>query len=1134
MSKSGKLQQQRHSLYNDQGECLAENTTAVGEQIQRITGMDFGRFKQAMMLAQGQFASFLQANGSERAPLLEQITGTEIYTDISKRVFFRSKQEAQKLAEIDEKLAEKTLLPQEEEENLSLRLEALKKEGEALCHKENELRAYMERHKQAQDLAREEETLLKDNERFLEEQNAFAPKKARLEKARRARTLEGELKTASALRDEQAKDAAERLKYLSECPKLYESRMEAEHALAAAKQNLEAQRKATDELLKKCDRTRAIDEEIAAKQRDIDALCLEAENKKTTLSHKARERDEQQRICEKEEHTIQRLEQERESRTADAALLEVLGALRERLALLKEREAEYAQTLNALEEKKNAQLSLFAEIADKKRTALLLDEKIAQKEHTLRAIAEAKKELLGGKDMAFHRAWKEELFSKLTHINTAKEYARRILALREKEKALFTEEGELSLALEGERQKHSLGRATLAAMREAISLRAAIKNYEEERKKLQEGKQCPLCGSLHHPFAQGLPPAKQGDEEKAAHLEKSLEELNAAIAAHARDMEHIKNDRRETAEELHALSSGMKKELEAIFPLHGAFGTAEAEEALQKNIAGALSIAENASALPLLLETMHKGAEGTWNNVSDMLNNVQKKEDEERKTREEKDAQEKSREEIRCAYGEREKELLRIETEANTLEGSKVRLEQSCLEGREALCRDMRTLGADTLGTEEIESALRSLEERRDAYIALGKDLEEARKRRDNAASALAVLKEALAVLASAYDESKKTLEKGQNDCRGLSEKRREILGERDPAQEEKGAMLLLQGMEEEEKRLQKEAESAKNAHAQAESKLAMLEDLIASREKTLLPLEEKLAHSINSTGFAGEDDLRAAMMPSQDLRLLEEKEKALNAKEVELLTRSNNILSRKEKTALPPLSAEDCAAQLKETRKKTEEGLANLGRIREQLRANDEQKHDVQNLTERRKAQADLCSRWKELDSLIGSGDGKKFRNYAQELTFRALLELANRQLAQMTDRYALTHSENEKEALTLKVIDRYQADAVRSARSLSGGESFMVSLALALALAQMAGRNVRVDSVFLDEGFGTLDDDALTTALDMLSSLHEHGKVIGIISHVQAVRDRIPVKIAVEPMGSGKSRLSGPGVSQKEDARP
>jgi len=101
-----------------------------------------------------------------------------------------------------------------------------------------------------------------------------------------------------------------------------------------------------------------------------------------------------------------------------------------------------------------------------------------------------------------------------------------------------------------------------------------------------------------------------------------------------------------------------------------------------------------------------------------------------------------------------------------------------------------------------------------------------------------------------------------------------------------------------------------------------------------------------------------------------------------------------------------------------------------------------------------------------------------------------------------------------------------VRTSRNLSGGESFLVSISLALGLARMASRNVRVDSVFLDEGFGTLDEDALNMALDMLSGLRQQGKTIGIISHVQAIRERIGTQIHVEPSGNGRSRLSGPGV--------
>jgi exonuclease SbcC len=128
------------------------------------------------------------------------------------------------------------------------------------------------------------------------------------------------------------------------------------------------------------------------------------------------------------------------------------------------------------------------------------------------------------------------------------------------------------------------------------------------------------------------------------------------------------------------------------------------------------------------------------------------------------------------------------------------------------------------------------------------------------------------------------------------------------------------------------------------------------------------------------------------------------------------------------------------------------------------------------------------------------------------------------MSDRYLLIR--DEKLPLELNVIDNYQAGEIRSTKNLSGGESFIVSLALALGLSHMASRKVRVDSLFLDEGFGTLDEEALETALETLAGLHQCGKLIGIISHVPALKERIRTQLAINPVSGGKSVITGPGV--------
>jgi exonuclease SbcC len=121
------------------------------------------------------------------------------------------------------------------------------------------------------------------------------------------------------------------------------------------------------------------------------------------------------------------------------------------------------------------------------------------------------------------------------------------------------------------------------------------------------------------------------------------------------------------------------------------------------------------------------------------------------------------------------------------------------------------------------------------------------------------------------------------------------------------------------------------------------------------------------------------------------------------------------------------------------------------------------------------------------------------------------------------------ESKELLPSVIDRDQGDAERPVSNLSGGETFMVSLSLALGLAEMASGKLHVDSLFLDEGFGTLDSDTLDTAVGTLEGLHQsHGKMIGVISHVEQMKSRIPTRIEVRKQGSGRSGLSGPGCSK------
>lgn len=186
----------------------------------------------------------------------------------------------------------------------------------------------------------------------------------------------------------------------------------------------------------------------------------------------------------------------------------------------------------------------------------------------------------------------------------------------------------------------------------------------------------------------------------------------------------------------------------------------------------------------------------------------------------------------------------------------------------------------------------------------------------------------------------------------------------------------------------------------------------------------------------------------------------------------------------------------------------------------------ELQELEGQQKAQRAVYESWAGLNALIGQKDGGKFRVFAQRITLGMMVSLANKQLERMSGRYRLIPTDGD-DGLGLSVRDNEQAGEIRPTDNLSGGERFIVSLALALGLSQISGSKARVDSLFLDEGFGSLDEDSLNTALEALGEVRREGRMIGVISHVAALRERIAAQIRVIPKNEGVSILDGPGCS-------
>lgn len=237
---------------------------------------------------------------------------------------------------------------------------------------------------------------------------------------------------------------------------------------------------------------------------------------------------------------------------------------------------------------------------------------------------------------------------------------------------------------------------------------------------------------------------------------------------------------------------------------------------------------------------------------------------------------------------------------------------------------------------------------------------------------------------------------------------------------------------------------------------------------------------------------------------------------EGQLLELDQNLLAYK--SQLKDISEKENSATLKELSNQIElidKELNNCYHLLQQDKEN-RKKFDV--LLKQKEKQLVIAEEWGRLNTLLGSSDGAKFKVIAQSYTLKILLLHANKHLSYLARRYRL---EQVGDSLSLQVIDCDMCDEVRTVLSLSGGESFLISLALALGLSSLSSNNLKVESLFIDEGFGSLDADSLRTAMDALEQLQMQGRKIGVISHVQEMSERIAIQIRLEKEASGKSKI-------------
>lgn len=310
---------------------------------------------------------------------------------------------------------------------------------------------------------------------------------------------------------------------------------------------------------------------------------------------------------------------------------------------------------------------------------------------------------------------------------------------------------------------------------------------------------------------------------------------------------------------------------------------------------------------------------------------------------------------------------------------------------------------------------------------------------------------------------------------------------------------------------------------AETNTALSIERSRLAQANENITEISNRLKPSLNLHGFDSIEEMSASLLNEPEAESIRNQRDRLNNQQTANQANLESLQSRKTtQTALdfsPETTLESLVIEKNANKEKRNALNMGIGRDSEKITQDDRDKALIANKAQELEKLNKELEKWSLLRKMIGDADGNKFSNFAQGLTLQNLLVYTNRRLTKLSDRYLLDKPTDDG---ALKVIDQYQGNSERSVSTLSGGETFLLSLALALSLSDMASKNVSLDSLFIDEGFGTLDQETLDIAMTTLERLQsESQKTVGVISHVEALKERINVQIKLEKNAQGYSSI-------------
>jgi exonuclease SbcC len=1149
------LQGPEHKLSeHPSGRVLAEAVSTVPAEVERLTGLAFNRFTRSTLLAQGRFAAFLEATAENRSDILEQLTGTDLYSRISMKAHERAAAARRRLEA--ETAALKGLEPigPDEEAALRERLAALEAERAAL-----EERSASERGALAwrgQLAALEAELVRLDARRGnLDRRRAeFAPHQDRLDLAAKAQELAVEHAALVSVRAEAARLASAAAEAAVRIPALEVAAAEAAEDSERAEAACAAAKRAVDDTADELKLARALDLRLEGARSAARKAEAEADESARSIESLGRSLSARQgelaSLSAEAAETSARL-----SATADdEALGDRLAAWSERAKALEEAERDLGARAEEIARHRQAAGKAEAEARRLEAAAIEADAAAAAAEAAAAADQAALDDLLAGRHPGDLREDFEALGAGERDLGRAAALAGdqagdlgrlgRMAGLRER--LLAAGRGlEAKMAEAGRARDEA--RAARDRIEEAGRLKAAMAGLQGHRQALVEGEPCPLCGSTSHPWTLNLPEEPRVGQTDLKRARQNADAAEAAIAAigielarNGKDLERHDAEAAETAARLPVRAAELG-DLWGRLGLEGGpaagWGGARApsaagpgepswpdgglwdrpwenpeiKETLERQAADLAALAKVRGAEAKALKTVIGRAEA----IDKALG--------------------KARAALAALAGKAAKARADLGVLLADLEAkSRVigRLAEEEARARSAMEERAAELAGELAAFGETGAPRRSLANlarRRDGREAAKLRLGELEMGAAGARSDVANLSERLAEARTALAALEADLEGRRREIDGWSRDRQALLGGRDPQAVED---MLKNNRTKTEAALDT-ARALERARGQellrAGDALAALERDLAARRATLAEAEPAMAGRLAGAGFGSEEAYLAALLPEAERKRLAQAAQSLMVEAGQLAAlqaeRSRELAEARARE-LTTRSAEELERSLEALAAESGAALMESGQIGARLEANERLKSERRSALEAIGRTRAEHGRLEALSGLIGSADGKRYRNFAQGLTFDNLVRQANRQLRLMSNRYILLHDRSRP--LEPSVVDGYQAAEIRPVKNLSGGESFIVSLALALGLSSMAGQKVRVDSLFLDEGFGTLDEDSLDMALAALGGLRREGKLIGLISHVPAISERIATIIKVRPLSGGRSALEGPGCRE------